>query len=229
VGGVMAKKLVREVKMVPIGKLKPHPKNYRDHPDDQLDHITKSIEDHGLYRNIVVANDMTILAGHGVVKAATKKGIKEVPVVQLDIGPNDPAALRLLAGDNEIGKLALVDDRALTEMLKEIKDSGDGALLGTGYDESMLAALVMVTRPASEIASMDEAAEWVGMPEYQAEDLPFRLMVLFGSNEDREAFLSHIGADDKTVVSRRASIWSVQWPLKDSRDDWRNVKFESQE
>src|SRR5688572_19601390 len=100
---------------VSITELKPHPRNYREHPDDQLEHICRSIEQHGVYRNIVTASDLTILAGHGVVKAALKLGIKRLRIVRLPIDADSPQALKLLAGDNEIGKLAEVDDRALSE------------------------------------------------------------------------------------------------------------------
>jgi ParB-like chromosome segregation protein Spo0J len=45
--------------------LKPHPRNYRTHSDDQLKHLIQSIKEHGFYRNVVVIKDGTILAGHG--------------------------------------------------------------------------------------------------------------------------------------------------------------------
>jgi ParB-like chromosome segregation protein Spo0J len=72
---------------VPLASLKPHPRNYRIHPDDQLEHIIKSIQEHGFYRNVVAARDGTILAGHGVVQAALKMGLKGVPVVPARRGP----------------------------------------------------------------------------------------------------------------------------------------------
>jgi ParB-like chromosome segregation protein Spo0J len=99
---------------VPIGDLKPHPRNYQKHPADQLKHIQASIAAHGYYRNIVVARDNTILAGHGVVEASRAMGKKRVPVVRLDVAPDDPRALKVLTSDNEISNLAEVDDRGCT-------------------------------------------------------------------------------------------------------------------
>ena len=64
-----------EAEMTPVSDLKPHPRNYKDHPDDQLEHIIESIKSTGFYRNIVIAQDGTILAGHGVVAAAKKMGL----------------------------------------------------------------------------------------------------------------------------------------------------------
>jgi len=88
-----------------LDSLLPHPKNYRLHPDDQLEHIAASIRQHGLYRNVVVARGGVILAGHGVVQAAGRLGLAELPVVDVDLDPDDPRALKILTGDNEIERL----------------------------------------------------------------------------------------------------------------------------
>lgn len=138
--------------------LKPHPKNYREHPEDQIEHLIQSIKEHGLYRNVVIAKDGTILAGHGVVKAVTKMGMDSIPVIRMNVAPNSPAALKVLAGDNEIGRLGEVDDRMFTEILKEIRDTDVTGLLGTGFDDMMLADLLKVTDEISfpELASGDK-------------------------------------------------------------------------
>lgn len=167
--------VVVPVEQVPLADLKPHPRNYREHPDDQIEHLAQSIRQNGFYRNIVVARDNTILAGHGVALAAGRLGMLEVPVVRLPIDPDCPAALKVLTGDNEIEHLAEQDDRLLSELLKEIKEVDLDGLLGTGYDEAMLANLVFVTRPAGEIEDFDEAAHWVGMPEYHDGEEPLKL------------------------------------------------------
>ena len=104
------------IETIEVGKLKPHPRNYKEHPEQQLEHIIKSIEEHGFYRNIVVAKDNTILAGHGVVQASKLMGKQKVPVIRLDIDSDSTQALKVLTSDNEIGNLAMVDDRQLSEV-----------------------------------------------------------------------------------------------------------------
>lgn len=198
-----------ETEPVLVSDLRPHPRNYRMHPDDQLAHIAESIRIHGFYRNVVVARDGTILAGHGVVEASKKLGLTTIPVVRLDIAPNSAKALKLLAGDNEISRIAGIDDRALTELLKEIQ--GAEGLLGTGYDEKMLAALVMVTRPTGEIADFDAAAEWVGMPEHVVTAQPLRLILLFDDEEHRKEAIGLLGI--KTTYGKK-SVVSAWWPDK---------------
>ncbi len=207
-----------------VADLKRHPRNYREHPDDQIQHLAESIREHGLYRNVVVARENTILAGHGVVLAARSLGLEKVPVVRLDLDPEDPRALKVLTGDNEIEHLAEQDDRLLSELLKEIATVDVDGLLGTGYDEMMLANLAFVTRPASEIRDFDAAAQWAGMPEYQEGGEPPKLIVSFRSEEDRSKLLRLLEAQQPTKA-RASDTLSIWWPARE-RDDLASVQFQ---
>jgi hypothetical protein len=211
------------IELLPVASLKDHPRNYRTHPPDQLAHIEESLRLHGLYRNIVVARDDTILAGHGVVQAIRAMGWVQVPVFRRDLDPMDPIALKLLAGDNQIGQLAEIQDRQLTEMLREIRDSEAG-LLGTGYDELMLANLLFVTRPESEIATRDEAAHWVGMPEYEEGARPLQVLLSFATAEDRAALLALAGITD--YRHRESRVWTAWYPNR-TQDDTASLRFEA--
>src|SRR5260221_379400 len=83
--------------MIALNQLKPHERNYRDHPEDEITHLMESIRANGFYRNIVVARDgTTILAGHGVVEAARRLGIEDIPAYRTDYDANDPRAIKLL-------------------------------------------------------------------------------------------------------------------------------------
>lgn len=196
---------------VDIATLKRHPRNYRQHPPEQLEHLKASIREHGLYRRIIVARDGTILAGHGIAQAATELGIVRIPVARLPLEPDDPRALKLLAGDNEVSLSAEVDDRALTELLKEILESSPGGLTGTGFDESQLCALVYTTRPEHEIVSKNDSAEWLGLPAYSSpDDLP-RLIVSFADEQDRARFVEQSGLEIRKTVRK---VQSAFWPNK---------------
>lgn len=205
-----------EPELVALDSLKEHPKNYRGHSDDQIAHIEASIRKNGIYKNVVVAKDGTILAGHGVVKTARKMKLKEIPVIRLPIAPDSTEALRVLAGDNEISRLAEVNDRELSEILKRIKDSA--GLDGTGYDEMMLANLVMVTRHESEIKDINEAAEWVGMPAYEEAQSEFKLTINFKNQKDRDKFLELIGQPK----ANKTRLW---WPAK-TKSDSKSIRFD---
>ena len=207
-----------------IETLKPHPKNYKKHPEDQLKHICRSIEENGIYRNIIISNDDVILAGHGVVQACKKLNIKSVPTLKLDISSTDQKATKLLTADNEVSHLGEVDERALSDVLKDILDN-TGDLLGTGYDEMMLSNLLFVTRPNSEVKDFDEAAEWVGMPEYEAKEDNPKWIINFRTKEEREDFKKLINCDGGKMEGK---TWSTWFPPREN-EDLKSVKYENEE
>lgn len=156
--------VIHEPRMVALSELRPHRRNYRHHPPEQLRHLGQSMRESGVYRNVVAAEDLTILGGHGVVEAAAMVGIAELPVTVLPIDADSPAALKILAGDNELARLASDDDRALASILAEVNDAaglGDG-LLGTGWTPADLAKLLESTAAPT---APDE------FPEYDPETL----------------------------------------------------------
>ncbi len=234
--GVMARKYQREAIQTKLDALTPHPRNYRMHPEDQIAHIVQSIEEHGFYRNVVVAKDNTILAGHGVVIAAQRLGMDEIPVVRLKIAPDSSQALKLLAADNFIQHRSLDDDRMLTDLLREVSESSD--LLGTGFDDEALAAYLLVSRDADEISGIDAAYEWAaaGMPEFidprdmdEFSNEAF-VTVKFPTAEHRDKWLDErLQADPEfTKVTHRQNNWTYRWPASESidrREDLISVKF----
>ncbi len=185
---------------VAIANLKPHPENYKKHPEHQLAHIIRSIELNGFYRNIVIAKDNTILAGHGVVEAAQQMGIKEVPVIRLNLDPMSPEALKVVAGDNEIGNLADVDDRKLTALIQKILAKQGQDLLGSGFDDLELARRLAVDQAVSP------SAEWDGMPEFSQGDKTAgrQLIVNFATDGDVQEFCRKIG---QQLTAKTKSIW----------------------
>jgi ParB family chromosome partitioning protein len=86
----------------PIYLLKPHPKNtdyYDDLPDEKYQEVKRSIEAHGIRDPLKITPDYTIIAGHQRLRIAKELGIEKVPVVILDVSPEE--AEYLLIADNE--------------------------------------------------------------------------------------------------------------------------------
>ncbi len=106
-------------------------------------------------------------------------------------------------------------------ILKELLNDEVG-LLGTGYDEMMLSNLLYVTRPASEIKTMDEAQEWAGLPEYEKSTIPLKITVSFENEEDRRAFATKLSIP---LTNKTKSTW---YPYK-APDDMKNVEFSEDE
>jgi hypothetical protein len=119
-------------------------------------------------------------------------GWETVDVKVLDLDADSPLALRLVAGDNEISNLADVNDRALTELLREVAGDPLAGLLGSGFDALQLAALAMTTRPASELRDLAAAGEWLGFPSFEATPKEPVLTIKFLSVEDQARFLAEV-------------------------------------
>jgi len=131
------------VETIRMEELKAHPRNYQGHPEEELEQIAASLREHGLYRNVVVARDGTLLAGHGVVQAARDRlGWEEIRAVRLPLEPEDPRAIKILASDNEIARLAVKDQLLLGELLREVMASGVTELMGSGHDEASVEELL---------------------------------------------------------------------------------------
>ena len=210
------------IETINVSELKEHPRNYKQHPEQQLEHIIKSIEEHGFYRNIVIAKDNTILAGHGVALACKSMGKQKVPVIRLDIDSDSTQALKVLTSDNEIGNLAMVDDRQLSEVLKDILDD-DLDLTGTGFNEDQLSALIYTTRDANEIQTIDEANEWVGIADYENKPDSIKIMVHFDTEEDRDNFMQLL--DNPHVNYKMGKTWKIWYPERGNEDP-SSIRFE---
>ena len=44
---------VHTIEIVAVADLRPHPRNYRTHPIDQVEHLVASLDKHGMYRSVV--------------------------------------------------------------------------------------------------------------------------------------------------------------------------------
>src|SRR3984893_1658384 len=65
----------------PIERLMPYARNARTHSDAQVSQIAASIREWGWTNPVLVAEDGSIIAGHGRVLAARKLRIPDIPVM----------------------------------------------------------------------------------------------------------------------------------------------------
>lgn len=105
--------------------LKEHPQNPNRSHDAAID---ESVEENGWY-GAVIAQKSTgyILAGHGRYRTAMGRKAREIPVIWKDV--DDETALRILLGDNQIARLAIIDEEQLNQVLASLE-----SLAGTGFD-----------------------------------------------------------------------------------------------
>jgi DNA modification methylase len=104
-----------------IASLREHPSNARTHSKKQIREIANSIRTFGFTNPVLIAEDGTILAGHGRVRAAKIAGIAEVPTICLSHLNADQRRAYLLA-DN---KLALNAGWDLDLLAQELEVLGE--------------------------------------------------------------------------------------------------------
>lgn len=113
-----------------ITKLRPHPDNPSSGDEDE---IVTSIEVNGMYRPVMAQSSTGyVLAGNTTYAACLNLRALRIPVVWLDV--DEEAALRILLGDNELARLAIVDRALLSPLVNRLLET-ELKLLGTGYQE----------------------------------------------------------------------------------------------
>lgn len=130
------KSVPQEYEARPVADLVLHPRNPNQ---GDVGAITTSLERTGWYGAVVVQKSTGyILAGNHRVKAASAQGADTVPCLVVDV--DDETATRIMLADNRMAALAQSDDDQLVTLLQELQEGG--GLLGTGFDEDDLDALL---------------------------------------------------------------------------------------
>lgn len=122
--------------LVPADRLIPHPDN--DNNGD-VDELITSMRTNSVYRPVYAQRSTgRILAGHTVYAALMELGADQIPVIWVDV--SDAAARRILAGDNQIARLARRDDGLTLALLRRIEE--ESGLVGTGYQPEDIQTLL---------------------------------------------------------------------------------------
>ena len=101
-------------------------KNNKDHPEEQIKELIKSIKKYGVVVPIIIDSNKVIIAGHGTREACLRLWLTEVPCdVRDDLTPNQARELRILHNRiSELGK------RNKDNLLFELRDLNDLDLAG---------------------------------------------------------------------------------------------------
>jgi DNA modification methylase len=123
----------------PIGRLIPYARNARTHNEEQVAQIAASIREWGWTNPVLVAEDGTIIAGHGRVLAAHKLRIADVPVMVAS-GWTDAQKRAYTIADNKLTLNGGWDQELLGLEIGELEVSGFDLDL-IGFSEGERAAL----------------------------------------------------------------------------------------
>ncbi len=122
----------KDIALVDVNDLVPHPKNPHKHSDDQIERLCKLIEYQGFRNPIIVDNKSNyIVAGHGRLMAAKKLNMPKVPVTYQDFD-NEDQLYAYIVSDNSIGKdtWADLDFSMINDQLGDLGPDFDVDLLG---------------------------------------------------------------------------------------------------
>ena len=131
-----------------VSELIPYVRNARTHSEAQVSQIAASIREFGFLSPILVAEDNTILAGHGRLAAALKLGLKKVPCVKENHLTETQKRAYIIA-DNKLSLNAGWDNELLAVELSEI-EGADFNLDLLGFDEAELSSIFDADKDVNE-------------------------------------------------------------------------------
>lgn len=147
----------KNIEFVSIEQLIPYVNNARTHDDAQVAQIAGSIKEFGFNNPVLIADDNSIIAGHGRVMAARKLGLKEVPCMRLSHLTETKRKAYILA-DNRIALNSGWDNDLLMIELKDLDMDGiDLSILGFDADE--INALLNPITETEGLTDEDEVPE----------------------------------------------------------------------
>lgn len=172
-----------------------NPRNWRIHPLNQQNSLKTVLDEVGWVQEVIV-NRRTghLVDGHLRCQLAARNGETEIPVKYIDVSEDEERLI--ISTLDPIGSLAIADKDKLKTLLDEIKEN----------DENLkdLAEIIGKTQNVIPIVNFDE--EWVGMPEFENEDLsPYRtIKVHFANENDVQEFARTIG---QKITEKTKYVW----------------------
>jgi len=212
---------VHKIKLLPIGEIKPNPRNARTHSKKQIRQIADSISAFGFLVPVLVDETSTTIGGHGRIEAAKLLGLERVPVIRVK-GLSEAQKRALLLADNKIAANAGWDRAHLAIELPElaellVEENLDIAI--TGFEPVEIDQLVIDFEETSDDPADEVESSWLSdEPLSQPGDLwqlgPHRLLCgdarcpadldcLLGNEQASMAFLDPpYNVKVKSVVGR---------------------------
>lgn len=184
-----------QIEHLPIGTLKPDPRNARTHSPKQIAQIAGSIQAFGFNSPILIDGEGGVIAGHGRLAAALKLKLETVPVVRVGHLSREQIRAYIIA-DNKIALNAGWDVDILADELKELDAFElDFDLSLTGFE---WAEIDLMIDPPEEKAKPDPL-DRVSAPAEQAVTQPGDLWqigphrLICGDARDAETYATLMG------------------------------------
>ena len=194
-----------------INELKSNESNPRVIKDHKFKKLVKSIKEFPEMlelRPIVIDENNIILGGNMRYRACKEAGLKEVPV--------------------KIAK-GLSEEQKKEFIVKDNVGYGDWEWdsLGNEWDSAELEdwGLDVWQNIDDTVNKINSMEEWVGMPDFEAKDNPYKIIINFETQEDRDEFHKLYPIDIQTKLTKESNTWTTWHPYKE-RQDLKNLKFD---
>jgi ParB-like chromosome segregation protein Spo0J len=165
---ITEEKLLAWTRIVPIGELRQHPDN--PHNGD-VERIQTSIKVHGIFRSVVVSEDLVILAGNHTYQGALGEGKTAMVCHVLPIAHDHPQAIEIMLADNGAYEGSSNDAVTVLELLSRVESQMgtlEGALYSAGRRDRLVEALSR--REAGPLTTPAAAPETAADPQSAAPD-----------------------------------------------------------
>lgn len=194
-----------KIEYLSIDKLIPYAHNPRFN-SAAIEPVKKSIEYFGFIDPIIVRrSDNMIISGHTRIKSAMKIGLKEVPVIFVDMSENDAKLYNL--ADNKLGELAQWDISGLSSICADLKEL-DVDISLAGFD----------------LSPNDLNKEWEGMPEFESKEIEGNAIICivrFLNENDIKDFEKKLGYK----LQHKGKIYSTYFPPQDFNQTGKGLEF----
>lgn len=122
----------KTIEFLKISELKPYENNSRVHPEKQIEALRKSIRELGIIKPIIIDENNTILAGHGVFYAAKEEQLTSIPCIR-NTTLSDEQKRAFVITDNKMSDMSYFDMDILVQELQALSEMNFDTLI-TGFD-----------------------------------------------------------------------------------------------
>ena len=179
------------VKEVPINVVTPYANNPRR--KDNIQKVADSIKEFGFLQPIVVDQNMVIVVGHSRYEAAKNIGLKNIPVLKVGTGTEEPLSEEKIKAyriaDNKLNEGSEWDYALLHREFGDLLDVNFDLLL-LGFEHNELEAIITFDGNTDLYTAGEAFEEWKEMPAFEHDDnKPYRtLYVHFYTEEEVQKF-----------------------------------------
>jgi DNA modification methylase len=111
------------IERVPIRNLRPSPNNSRVHPREQIEKLTRAIQEFGFLAPVLIDDRNRVIAGHARIEAAKALGLTEVPCIRTShLSEAQKRAFAIL--DNRLAEDSVWDFQVLAKELEFLQAEG---------------------------------------------------------------------------------------------------------